>query len=139
MRAALLAVFAATLIGCGSNLGSVSGTVTLDGKPFAGSDHLRGTVQFIPETGHGMVASGYLDESGNYELSSGSRVGVLPGKYVVTVSAIEIIPPKIPGGAAGGKAASPPRYANPQTSGFTAEVVRGHNTFDFALLSQPTH
>ena len=138
MRAVLFGIFCTTLIGCGSNLGSVSGTVTLDGKPFAGSDHLRGTVQFIPDTGHGTMASGYLDENGKYELSSGSRVGVLPGKYVVTVSAIEIIPPKIPGGAAGGKAASPARYANPKTSGFTADVVRGDNTFDFALSSQPT-
>jgi hypothetical protein len=139
MRAALLAVYAATLVGCGSNLGSVTGMVTLDGKPFAGSEHLRGTVQFIPDTGHGTVAVGYLDENGKYELSSGSHVGVLPGKYAVTVSAIEIIPPKIPGGAAGGKAASPARYADPKSSGFTADVARGRNTFDFALVSQPTH
>jgi hypothetical protein len=95
-------------------------------------------VQFSPEDGHGTTAVGYLDGNGRYDLSSGSRSGVLPGKYHVTVSAAEIIPPKIPGEAPGGRMVTPPRYADVKNSGFTAEVVRGHNTFDYALSSQKT-
>ena len=111
-------------LGCGSDLAAVSGTVTLDGKPLAGNERLRGTVQFSPEDGHGTTAVGYLDGDGRYDLSSGSRSGVLPGKYLVTVSATEIIPPKIPGGAPGGRLVTPPQYADAKSSGFTAEVVR---------------
>jgi hypothetical protein len=136
MRLALLALLVVPLLGCGSNLASVGGTVTLDGRPLAGSDKLRGTVQFSPEGGGGTAAVGYLDENGRYNLSSGSRVGVLPGKYLVSVSATEIIPPKIPGEAPSGRLATPRQYADAKNSGFTAEVAAGSNTFDFALSSQ---
>jgi hypothetical protein len=119
-------------------MATVGGSITLDGKPLAGSDRLRGTVKFSPEGGHGTTAVGYLDEAGRYNLSSGSRAGLLPGKYLVTVSATEIIPPKIAGAAPGGRLTTPPRYADPNNSGFTADVVRGRNTFDYALSSQTT-
>lgn len=138
MRTALLGIACIMFVGCGSDLATVSGTVTMDGRPLAGSEHLRGTVSFLPVGGHGTAAIGYLDENGAYKLSSGSRVGVLPGKYMVSVSATEIIPAKIPGEAPSGRAASPARYADAEKSGFTAEVVRGRNTFDYALLSQKT-
>lgn len=94
----LFAILCIAFVGCGNGLSSVRGTVTLDGKPLAGNDHLSGTVQFAPENGHGTIAVGDLDANGQYILSSGSRGGVLPGKYLVSVSATEIIPPKIPGG-----------------------------------------
>src|SRR5262245_58900834 len=92
MRAVLLGLVGISLAGCGTDLATVGGAVTLDGRPLAGSDRLRGTVKFSPEDGHGTTAIGYLDEAGRYNLSSGSRAGVLPGKYLVTVSATEIIP-----------------------------------------------
>ena len=136
MRIVFFAVLCTSLAGCGSGLSSVSGTVTLDGKPLAGSDKLSGTVQFSPETGRGATAVGNLDQNGRYNLSTGSRVGVLPGKYLVSVSAVEIIPPKIAGEAGSGRLATPPRYADAKTSGFTAEVSSGRNTFDYALWSQ---
>jgi len=136
MRKLVVGLACLMFAGCGSNLASVSGSVTLDGKPLVGSERLRGTVSFLPEDGHGTAAVGYLDENGKYELSSGSRVGVLPGRYMVSVSATEIIPPKIPGEAPSGRAATPSRYADAKNSGFAAEVVRGHNTFDYALSSQ---
>jgi hypothetical protein len=135
MRAALFAISCATLVGCGSDLASVSGTVTLDNKPLAGSDRLRGTVQFSPQDGRGTTAVGYVDANGRYNLSTGSRVGVPPGKYLVSVSAVEIIPPKIAGEAGSGRLATPPRYANAKSSGLAADVGSGNNTFDFALSS----
>ncbi len=136
MRRALLAALCAPLLGCGSNLALVSGTVTLDGRPLAGSQQLRGTVQFSPEDGHGTPAVGYLDENGRYSLSSGSRVGALPGKYLVSISATEIIPPKIEGAAPSGRLATPPKYANAKNSGLTAEVTPGNNRFDYSLSTQ---
>ncbi len=138
MRTVLSGLFCLMFVGCGSDLATVSGAVTLDGKPLVGTERLRGTVQFTPEDGHGTSAVGYLDGNGRYNLSSGSRVGVLPGKYLVSVSATEIIPPKIPGAAPGGRLATPPRYAEAKNSGFMAEVVRGRNTFDYALSWQKT-
>jgi hypothetical protein len=136
MRLTLVAIFCASCIGCGNNLARVRGNVTLDGRPLAGSDKLRGTVQFSPEEGHGATAVGYLDENGTYNLATGSHIGVLPGRYLVSVSATELISPKIPGEAGSGRLATPPRYANAKSSGFTAEVTSGNNTFDYALLSK---
>jgi hypothetical protein len=136
MRVALFVLSCAMLVGCGSNLATVNGTVTLDGRPLASTERLSAHVQFCPEGGHGTVATGYLDENGEYNLSSGSRKGVLPGRYLVSVSATEIIPPKIAGEAPSGRLASPPKYAEPKNSGFTADVTPGRNTFDFALLSK---
>lgn len=135
MRTTLFGILCTTLLGCGRDLGSVSGAVTLDGKPLACNERTCGTIQFSPEGGHGTTASGVLDENGNYQLASGSRVGVLPGKYMVSVWAQEIIPNKIPGGAQGGRLVTPEKYADMKKSGFTAEVVRGRNTFDYALSS----
>jgi hypothetical protein len=135
MRVALFGIFCTVLLGCGSDLASVSGAVTLDGKPLTCNDRTCGTIQFSPEGGHGTTASGALDENGKYQLSSGSRLGVLPGKYLVSVWAQEIIPNKIPGGAPGGRLVTPEKYADIKKSGFTAEVVRGRNTFDYALSS----
>ena len=136
MRTVLGAILCTWLVGCGSNLATVTGTVTLDGQPLAGSDKMSGTVQFSPEGGRGATAVGNLDQSGRYHLSTGSRVGVLPGKYLVSVSAVEIIPPKIAGEAGSGRLATPPRYADAKSSGFTADVAPGKNIFDYALSSQ---
>lgn len=136
MRIVLLAIVCTVCLGCGSRLSSVTGTVTLDGRPLVGSDKLRGTVQFCPEEGRGVNAVGYLDEQGRYSLATGSQVGVLPGKYLVSVSATEIIPPKVAGEAGSGRLATPRQYANPKTSGFTADVAPGSNTFDYSLVSQ---
>jgi hypothetical protein len=136
MRRVLLAIVSTSLLGCGSNLASVSGAIKLDNKPLAGSESLRGTVQFSPADGHGTTAVGYLDENGIYSLSSGSRDGVLPGSYLVTVSATEIIPPKIPGEAPSGRLVTPRWYANAKESGLTAEVAAGSNRFDYELSSK---
>jgi len=135
MREVLIGLFCMLCVGCGSDLATVTGTVTLDGQPLAGSDMLRGTVQFSPEDGHGTKAVGYVDGNGHYDLTSGSRVGVLPGNYLVTISANQIIPSKTPGGAPSGRLVTPARYADPKNSGFKAEVGRGRNTFDYALTS----
>jgi hypothetical protein len=137
MRWFLLAMICVPSLGCGSGFASVSGTVTLDGKPLAGKELLRGTVQFIGKDGRGAAGIGYLDEQGQYKLTTGSQKGIAPGDYLVSVSVTEIIPAKIVGDAPSGRRLTPRRFSDPTKSGFTAEVKPGRNTFDFALTSKP--
>jgi hypothetical protein len=123
-------------IGCGSDLASVSGTVTLDGQAISGGPELRGTVYFSPAEGSGASAAGILDSSGRYTLSMGSTEGIRPGKYVVAISATKLIPARTPGGMPGGQLITPRKYSNARDSGLEAEVQPGSNTFDFALESK---
>ncbi len=127
-----------SLAGCGNGLASVSGQVTLNGSPLAASETVRGTVYFFPEGGTGVPAVGLVDAEGEYSLSTGSEGGVSPGAYLVTISASELIPPKIPGEAPGGRPITPRKYANPAQSGFRVQVAAGSNVFDFALEGKPT-
>jgi hypothetical protein len=135
MRIVGLFVLSLTLVGCGERLATVTGQVTLDGQPLRGGQELAGTVQFVPDSG-GATATAYLDGDGRYSLSTGSRQGTQPGRYLVAVSATKIIPAATEGGAASGRPATPRRYANPKESGFVVDVESGDNTFDFALQSQ---
>lgn len=121
--------------GCGSGLSSVSGNITLDGQPLAGGENVRITIMFYPASGRGAPAAAIADEDGGYFLSTGSKEGVVPGSYVVTLSAVEFIPSKTPGGMPAKKVLTPSRYANAKKSGLSADVKPGRNTFDFELHS----
>ena len=123
--------------GCGSDLASVSGTVTLDGQAISGGPELRATVYFSPAEGSGASAVGYLDSSGQYTLSMGSTEGIRPGNYVVAISATKLIPARTPGGMPGGQLITPRKYSNARVSGLQAAVQSGSNTVDFALSSKP--
>jgi hypothetical protein len=131
--AALVAMF--LLTGCGSDLASVSGTLTLDGKPLARTENTNVTIMFYPESGSGAPAAAMTDESGQYELTTGSQQGVAPGKYVVTLSASQFDPPSPEGGPPGRRFLTPVRYASPGESELRADVEPGSNTFDFDLKS----
>jgi hypothetical protein len=122
------------LTGCGGSASSVSGTVTLDGRPLGGSQSVRVTVMFYPESG-GAPAAARADARGGYVLSTGAQQGLASGNYVVAISANEVIPPKVEGGMPGMRALTPQRYADPAQSGLRAEVKPGRNTFDFDLKS----
>lgn len=134
----LAAIFSLILIvsvGCGGSASRVSGTVSIDGKPLVGSDTVRVTVMFFPESS-GAPAAAKLDESGQYELSTGSQTGLPPGNYSVAISAKDIAAPA-GGGSQGARDLAAPNYSDPQTSGLKAEVKPGSNTFDFDLSSKP--
>lgn len=124
------------IIGCGSGMASVSGSVTLDGAQLAGGKEVRGTVFFYPDGQPGAPGIGVLDENGRYTLMTGSQEGVKPGPYTVAVSATQIIMPKDPHGMPSGKPITPRKYGDPKLSGFHADVQSGSNTFDFALNSK---
>lgn len=132
--AAIISLVLMIAVGCGGSASSVSGTVSVDGKPLVGSDTVRVTVMFFPELS-GAPAAAKLDTSGQYELSTGSQAGLPPGNYSVAISAKEIATSG--GGGQGARDLAASNYSDPQTSGLRAEVKPGSNTFDFDLKSKP--
>ena len=120
--------------GCsGPNAASVTGSVTLDGQPLT-----TGDVSFHPDGGNGGApAYGKIDSGGNYSLSTGTDVGLAPGKYVAVVVATKEPPqlydktgaeiPPIP--------ITPGKYGSTNTSDLRIEVKAGKNTVPLALQS----
>ena len=113
------------LVGCSREAptGAVTGTVTYDGAPVT-----KGVVVLTnPDSGIG--ASGALDASGRYQISS-----VRTGEYQVAIQ-----PPPAPSPeemAAGEKMETldiPDKFQSAQTSGLTATINEGENTADFQL------
>ncbi|EAQ81359.1 hypothetical protein DSM3645_23246 [Blastopirellula marina DSM 3645] len=119
------------LTGCwqsGGELGQVTGTVTLDGKPLP-----EAMVSFYPEAG-GRSAHGVTDGAGQYLLRyTGSKDGAPLGPHLVKVEV----------GIPMGEGDSPAVRKVPQlpakyntTSELTAEVKSGSNDIDFELKSK---
>jgi hypothetical protein len=120
--------------GCGSKSAAVSGTVSLNGQPVEGGPDMYGTVSFFP-TGGGAPAVGIIGSGGSYSVETGSQAGLAPGSYRVAVAVKKIHPAATPEGLTRPERVSPVKYAKPESSGLTAEVQPGSNTFDFALDS----
>jgi hypothetical protein len=119
--------------GCGRpshlpDLGYVSGTVTLDGRPFA-----QANVAFEP--GQGRPSLGTTDAQGRYTLEfAGGYKGAVLGRHTVRIGTEGYFP-----SADGGVefvAESVPAAYNTQST-LAADVQPGQNTFDFDLSSQP--
>lgn len=122
-----LVVLSTTLsfFGCGSDLVSVTGTVTLDGKPLEGA-----TVTFRPQEGESdRPSAGVTDASGKYELKyTATEKGAKKGKHRVEIST----------------ASNSEEESKPETlptsynvnSELTADVTSGANVIDFKLDSK---
>ena len=126
-------------LGCGGGgpsdvpeLGSVTGTVTVDGKPAANV-----TVAFAPEGG-GRPSTGTTDAEGEYELIySSTNTGAMVGKHSVSLSINteyseeELADPNItlkkPGGDMAGKLEGWSKQV---------DVKAGDNTIDLSLTSK---
>lgn len=112
------------LLGCNAGgdqpeLGTVTGTVTLDGKPLSGV-----IITFSPEVGR--PGSATTDSEGKYDLIYRYGVaGTKIGKNTVSFA--------WPTGAEA-TASIPEKYG--AKSDLTADVKAGKNTFDFALESK---
>lgn len=119
------------LAGCGSSSATVSGKVTLDGKPLT-----KGNIAFYGG-GAAALATGSIDSSGNYTLLTGTDRGLTPGSYQVTIVANDIIEPTNELTPLMPKLITPAKYSNASTSGLTAEVKAGSNTHNFDLQSKP--
>jgi hypothetical protein len=125
----LLGMATALAVGCGGKPASVSGVVTLDGKPLE-----RGIVGFTPVAG-GMRAAGVIESDGGYSLSTNRDAGLETGEYLVTVVAREPGARTDQGPPIPGPYITPQRYAVEATSGLRFEVASGRNTIDIALTS----
>ncbi len=112
----------------GPELGSVSGTISLDGKPLEGAE-----ISFQPDLATGSPALGETDVQGRYEMRhSRSRKGAHVGTHKVHITtAIER--ENAQGKIVRFKERVPARY-NVKTE-LTADVKPGRNTIDFQLES----
>ncbi len=105
--------------GCGGDLATVSGTVTLDGKALPNA-----TVTFRPETG--AVAYGTSDAEGHYTIRTGASEGLAPGDYKVTVQAYGELPESSPEDSeVPPPVITPPKYADANLSGITFKIPAG--------------
>ncbi len=118
------------LLGCSSAESTVSGIVTLDGKPVD-----QGDVTFYPaQTGKGQAASGEITSGGKYTLQAGQTGGLPAGEYQVrVVSRGESIPHPQGGPPTPGKFLLPPRYSDAAKSGLHFEVKPGSNEINLEL------
>ena len=83
LRTSLLVACSLTLAGCGGNLVTVKGKVTLDGEPLSGA-----TVSFVPAEGSDKLGTpvGLTDESGIFYLTTREQFdGAVPGEYRVCI------------------------------------------------------
>ena len=133
----LIALLAAA-IGCDSGpapppLGTVTGNVTLDGKPAEGM-----AVIFTPDSTRS--STGLTDKDGNYSLEfDKDHKGAAVGKHKVQITQrLEADPAKLAASRPEPGAAPrmiPARYNDKST--LEREVKPGANTFDFDLTSEP--
>jgi hypothetical protein len=127
-------LFAIACSGCGPTTSTVSGQVTMDGKPLAISNDARGTVVFHPAGGQGAMATGLLDHTGNFQLGTGASSNIVPGRYQVAIAVVELVP-AADGGEPRGQRVTPAKYSSAIDSGLQAEVALGENRFKFDLSS----
>ena len=137
----------ATVPACGGGAiktEGVTGVVTLDGEPLANA-----TVYFTPAEGSSGASQsvGTTNEAGEYKLQTllgAADAGTTPGDYVVTIDCVDEVPTgdmklnddgdEVPETEEIQRV--PARYLNASTSGLTATVVKGANTFNFDLTSE---
>jgi hypothetical protein len=147
------AVLAAGVTGCGSEAASgpepvypVTGVITFQGRPVAGAD-----VTFF-NADKNRSAFGKTNAQGKFNLSTFAlNDGAVEGSHVVTVAKVTAPPPTttpaapleseeyVPPGIGEStqpeapKSELPEQYADPETSGLTANVQAGPNEISFDL------
>lgn len=122
----------AAALGCGSGgpeIASVSGRVTMDGKPLTNA-----SIIFAPE--NGRPAGANTDANGNYVLNfSQRRKGAIPGKNLVRVTTQREGSIGADGkGSGGSKETVPARYNTASELSFTVEPKK-KNIANFDLKS----
>jgi len=110
-------VLAVTLAGCGGDLVSVKGVVTIDGQPLG-----TGNISFHPVDG-GPVGHGAIQSDGSFTIRTATEKGLAPGAYRVTVVATGEAPEPTPQNPEPiPQLLVPPRYGKPETSGLEYTV-----------------
>jgi hypothetical protein len=119
-------------LGCGSSqspeLGTVSGVVTVDGRPLEGA-----IIQFTPSLGR--VSRARTGRDGKYELKYvGNEKGARLGEHKVSISTRWMDEDRATGKITQNPELLPPKYNS--ESVLTKTVVSGHNNFDFATTAK---
>ena len=156
-RSGLVAVVVGVvgLSGCGGGpkLVPVSGTVTLNGKPFRDAQIL-----FLPDDSNkaGMAGADLTGPEGNYKAMTNGRSGLVPGKYKVVVVRTTVDTTKVrtefkddpymaklviegpDGGALAQPSAAPPQSTkSTEIKGeFEREVEQAGGTLDFDVKAE---
>jgi hypothetical protein len=135
LRIWVLAAGLTIALGCsrGPQMHSVSGTVTMDGKPLDGA-----SVVFNPVTEDGLLAAGKTNADGMYELRTQEQAGAVAGSYKVTVLLTKVTGTrKNPDSDDDLKMTYivPSTFSDPETSGLEAKVP-GPESYDFSLTTR---
>ncbi|MFO0899630.1 MAG: hypothetical protein U0836_19555 [Pirellulales bacterium] len=122
----------ALCVGCGESLPTVSGKVTIDGKPVP-----EGMISFQPQPS-GAIAVAPIRPDGSYEVKTGTATGLKPGEYIIVVQAPKGIPPAPTAQNPNPKFERwvPAKYGNPETSGLQLTVTSGSITHNLDLKSK---
>jgi hypothetical protein len=130
--ACLCATVLLAIVGCSRSAfdSTVTGGVTLDGKTLG-----QGLVVFAQDGSN--PATGTIGRDGSYTLKTSNMLGLKPGKYRASLSALDT--PNPPPGVRDTtppKQLVPEKYTSLETSGLEFEVKPGNNTFNIELKSK---
>ena len=131
MKALLQLLFVALplgLCGCGANVSTISGKVTLDGKILD-----KGDIGFHQEEG-AVVSTTRINQDGSYKV--GPEANTLPGNYKVIIIANEFAISKAPGNVLMPTRITPLAYSSKEQTPLKAELKAGSNEFSFDLKSK---
>jgi hypothetical protein len=112
-----LVLVIAGVAGCGGPE-SLSGSVTLDGKPLAGA-----AVVFFPEQSDAETVVGATDENGRFVITPAAGDSIAYGKYKVIVTKREDLTPAQIDAFVTPKELLPPKYSDLSKTELSAEVT----------------
>jgi len=113
--------------GCGPGVPSLSGTVTLDGRPLD-----SGQVTF--QGANLPTAYAQIGADGSYAAKTGATSGIPAGTYQIAVAAYEEIPSKNPDTPPDRRLLTPKQYQSAEKSGLSFEVMQGSNEHNIELV-----
>jgi len=112
-------------IGCGNPVATVTGKVTMDGKPLEFGD-----IGFHLESGT-AVANTKIINGGTYSIGADSKLP--PGNYKAVIIVNETSVSKGPGSVVMPKRISPEKYGTKESTPLKVELKAGANTANFDL------
>ena len=116
------------LCGCGGNVSTVSGKVTLEGIVLD-----KGDIGFHQAEGV-VVSTTRINQDGSYKI--GAEAKTLPGNYKVVIIANEVSIGKGPGNVPMPTRITPLAYSSKEQTPLKAELKAGSNEFNFDLKSK---
>jgi len=116
------------LCGCGGNVSTVSGKVTLEGIILD-----QGDIGFHQAEGM-IVSTTRINPDGSYKI--GAEAKTLPGNYKVVIIANEVSIGKGPGNVPMPTRITPLAYSSKEQTPLKAELKAGSNEFNFDLKSK---